>query len=44
MANRESLYHKHPDYRVDLDPNPKRVLVTLDGVTVADSERTLVVR
>ena len=44
MTNRESLYHKYPDYRVDLVPNPKRVHVTLDGVTVADSERTLIVR
>ena len=44
MAERESLYHKYPDYRVDLDPSSARVRVTFDGETVADSERTLVVR
>ena len=44
MAKRESLYHKFPDYRVDLDPSTTRVRVTFGGEVVADSDRTLVVR
>ncbi len=44
MARRESLYHKFPDYRVDLDPSTTRVRVTFGGEVVADSDRTLVVR
>ncbi len=44
MAKRESLYHKFPDYRVDLDPGTTRVRVTFGGEVVADSVRTLVVR
>ena len=44
MARRESLYHKFPDYRVDLDPSTTRVRVTFAGEVVADSDRTLVVR
>ena len=44
MARRESLYHKFPDYRVDLDPSTTRVRVAFGGEVVADSDRTLVVR
>ncbi len=44
MARRESLYHKFPDYRVDLDPSATRVRVRFGGEVVADSDRTLVVR
>ncbi len=44
MARRESLYHKFPDYRVELDPSTTRVRVTFGGEVVADSDRTLVVR
>ena len=44
MPKSESLYHAHPDYRIDLDPNPSRVRVRFDGEFVADSERTLIVR
>ncbi len=41
MPRGESLYHRYPDYRVDLEPNPRRVQVTLRGQIIADSERTL---
>ena len=41
MPRGESLYHRYPDYRVDLEPNPRRVRVTLRGQIIADSERTL---
>ncbi len=44
MAKRESLYHKFPDYRVDLDPSTTRVRVSFAGEVIAESERTLVVR
>ena len=44
MARRESLYHKFPDYRVDLEANSEHVRVTLAGEVLADSRRTLVVR
>jgi len=44
MPKRESLYHKYPDYRVDLEANPKRVQVRLGGEVIADSERTLLVK
>ncbi len=44
MAKRESLYHKYPDYRVDLDPSTARVRVSFAGEVIAESERTLVVR
>ncbi len=44
MAKRESLYHKYPDYRVDLDPSTTRVRVSFAGEVIAESERTLVVR
>ncbi|MFT5442318.1 MAG: hypothetical protein ACI8W3_001360 [Myxococcota bacterium] len=44
MQKRESLYSKHPDYRVDLESNPSRVVVSLAGTVIADSEKTLLVR
>lgn len=44
MAKRESLYHKVPDYRVDLDPSTARVRVSFAGEVIAESERTLMVR
>ncbi len=44
MAKRESLYHKVPDYRVDLDPSSVRVRVSFAGEVIAESERTLMVR
>jgi uncharacterized protein (DUF427 family) len=44
MPKRESLYSRFPDYRVDLEPGPGRVRVTLDGEVLADSQQTLVVR
>ena len=44
MPRRESLYHRYPDYRVDLEPSRQRVRVRFAGEVVADSERTLVVR
>jgi len=44
MTERRSLYAEHPDHRVDLEPNPNRVRVTLDGELLADSARTVVVR
>ena len=44
MPERQSLYHKFPDYRVELEPNSERVRVTLDGEVVAASTRTLIVR
>ena len=44
MAKRESLYHKYPDYRVDLDPSTARVRISFAGEMIAESERTLMVR
>ncbi len=44
MARRESLYHRYPDYRVDLEANPEHVRVKLAGEVLADSRRTLIVR
>ena len=44
MPNRESLYHKYPDYRVDVETNPDRVRALLGGTVIADSSRTLIVR
>ena len=41
MPDRQSLYHKFPDYRVDLEPNAKSVRVALGAVTIAESERSL---
>ena len=44
MPRRESLYHRYPDYRVDLEPSSDRVRVRLGDAVVADSDRTLIVR
>jgi len=44
MPERESLYAKVPDYRVDLEPSERRVRVLFGGETVADSARTLLVK
>ena len=44
MASRESLYHRYPDYRVDLDPSAERVRVRFAGEVIADSEKTVWVR
>ena len=35
MPKRESLYHKYPDYRVDLEPSGERVRVRLGGELIA---------
>ena len=44
MPKRQSLYHRFPDYRVELEPGAERVRVTLDGALLADTRRPLVVR
>jgi uncharacterized protein (DUF427 family) len=44
MPRRESLYHRFPAYRVDLEPGSERVRVRLAGELLADSDRVLVVR
>jgi len=43
-SERRSLYHRHPGYRVDLEPGPSRVRVRALGEWVADTTRSLVVR
>jgi uncharacterized protein (DUF427 family) len=44
MPSRPSLYERFPDYRVDLEPSPGRIRVSVAGQVIADSERTLSVR
>ena len=44
MTERQSLYHRYPDYRVDLEPGPERIRVRIGGELLADSSRALVVR
>ena len=44
MPKKESLYAKHPDYRVDLEPNPARVSLRLGKSLIAESTSTLIVR
>jgi len=44
MPRRESLWKQHPDYRVDLEPDPARVRARLGGEVLAESDRTLRVR
>jgi uncharacterized protein (DUF427 family) len=44
MKRRESLYHRVPDYRVDLEPSAARIRVHIGDTTLADSTRTLTVR
>ncbi len=41
MPKGQSLYHKVPHYRVDLEPNPKRVRVAVGPETIAESARSL---
>jgi len=41
MPKRESLWKQHPDYRVDLEPDPARVRARLGGEALAESDRTL---
>lgn len=41
MPERESLYHEHPDYRVELTPGGGRIVVRFHGAIVADSQRAL---
>ena len=41
MPKGQSLYSKYPEYRVDLEPNAKRVRVALGTHTIAESERSL---
>ena len=43
MAKRESLYHRFPDYRVDLEPGAGRVCIRFNGEIIAESEDTAVV-
>jgi len=44
MPRRESLYHEFPDYKVELEPSPRRMRASFDGEVVAESNRTLIVR
>jgi uncharacterized protein (DUF427 family) len=44
MPRGESLYHKHPDHRVDIESGTRRIRVKLGGVVIAESGRTLTVR
>lgn len=44
MPKGESLYHKFPDYRIDLVPSERRVTVRFNGEVVVDTERALEVR
>ena len=44
MTKRESLWGKVPGYRVDLEPDPRRVRVRLSGVAIAETTRALLVR
>ncbi len=44
MGERQSLYHKFPDYRVDLEPEPGRVRVRVGTEVLADSGRALLVK
>lgn len=43
-AKRRSLWSRMPDYRVELEPDPRRVRVRVEGEVVADSRRTLLVQ
>lgn len=44
MSERKSLFDRYPDYRVDLEPESRRVRVRVGDEWVADSRRALVVR
>lgn len=41
---RESLWSKHPDYRVDLEPSSETRRVRFQGEVVAESSRALIVQ
>jgi uncharacterized protein (DUF427 family) len=43
MPKGKSLFHKYPDYRVDLVADPKRVQVRLEGEVLADSTKSITV-
>lgn len=40
-AGRESGYHTNPDYKVWMEPSPRRVRVMFNGVTIADSTHAM---
>ena len=44
MPERQSLYHKFPDYRVDLEAEPQRIRVRVGDAILADTTGALVVR
>ena len=44
MPKGQSLYHKYPDYRVDLEASDQRARVWVGDQVIADSARALVVR
>lgn len=44
MAERRSLYDRHPDYRIDLVPSARRVRVLAGGEPIAETTRSLIVR
>ena len=37
IEGRESGFKNNPDYRILFEPSPRRVRVTFNGVTIADS-------
>jgi uncharacterized protein (DUF427 family) len=43
VTKRESLYHKHPDYRVELEANDEPFRIEFNGEVVAESSETLTV-
>ncbi len=44
MPQRESLYHRYPDYRVDLEPSSERIRVRVGAEVLADSRGALIVQ
>lgn len=43
MPRGQSLYHKYPNHRVDVEPETRRVRVKRGGAIIAESEATLTV-
>jgi len=43
MTDPRSLWHRHPDYRVDLEPSDRHVRVRALGEVIADTRRSVVV-
>lgn len=41
MSNRAPGFAKHPDHRIELEPERRRVRVMVNGETIADSTRTI---